>query len=202
MVDSILVKLENEEESRNLAPPFGILFLADRLEKAGFSVRLVHEVGTRDNVQAVVDWYGPVDITQGPVLFTDDPCQIGLEMLNAKYGGEETQYFYWTLAWSTFLGGSLGKSEILEKAQLATPIKYIDIGDPPVLIIHGLEDHSVPVSQSELLYQVLLEIGVEVILKRVPGFGHAYLTPENQVAPELLEPTLEFLRYHLNLESP
>lgn len=55
MVDSILVKLENEEESRNLAPPFGILFLADCLEKAGFSVRLMHEVGTRDNVQAVVE---------------------------------------------------------------------------------------------------------------------------------------------------
>ena len=55
MVDVILVKLENEEESRNLAPPYGILYLADCLEREGFSVRLVHEVGTRDNVQAVVD---------------------------------------------------------------------------------------------------------------------------------------------------
>jgi anaerobic magnesium-protoporphyrin IX monomethyl ester cyclase len=55
LADIILVKLENEEESRNLAPPFGILFLADCLEKAGFSVQLVHEVGTRDKVQSVVD---------------------------------------------------------------------------------------------------------------------------------------------------
>jgi radical SAM superfamily enzyme YgiQ (UPF0313 family) len=55
LADIVLVKLENEEESHNLAPPFGILFLADCLEKAGFSVQLVHEIGTRDNVQAVVD---------------------------------------------------------------------------------------------------------------------------------------------------
>jgi anaerobic magnesium-protoporphyrin IX monomethyl ester cyclase len=55
LVDVVLVKLENEEESAKLAAPFGILFLADCLEKAGFSVRLLHEVGTRDNIQATVD---------------------------------------------------------------------------------------------------------------------------------------------------
>jgi radical SAM superfamily enzyme YgiQ (UPF0313 family) len=55
LTDIILVKLENEEESHNLAPPYGILYLADCLERAGFSVRLVHEVGTRGRVQAVVE---------------------------------------------------------------------------------------------------------------------------------------------------
>jgi anaerobic magnesium-protoporphyrin IX monomethyl ester cyclase len=58
MVDAVLVKMETvgtEASSRGLNPPFGILYLADALEKAGFSVRLVHEEGTRANIQALVD---------------------------------------------------------------------------------------------------------------------------------------------------
>jgi radical SAM superfamily enzyme YgiQ (UPF0313 family) len=70
LVDVILVKLENEEESRNLAPPFGILFLADCLEKAGFGVRLVHKVGTKDNVQRVVD-----------LVLAENPLFVGFSTL-------------------------------------------------------------------------------------------------------------------------
>ena len=55
MIDILLVKLENEEESRNLAPPYGILFLGDRLEKADFNIQLIHEVGTKENIQTVVE---------------------------------------------------------------------------------------------------------------------------------------------------
>jgi anaerobic magnesium-protoporphyrin IX monomethyl ester cyclase len=58
MVDVILVKLESvgsETDVRGFHPPFGILYLADVLEKAGFSLRLVHEEGTKSNIQALVD---------------------------------------------------------------------------------------------------------------------------------------------------
>lgn len=64
-------------------------------------------LGVSDAVQAVADWYGPVDVTQGPVVFQDNPCTTPLETLIKNYGGEETPYYYWTLAWGTFLGGSL-----------------------------------------------------------------------------------------------
>ena len=55
MVDVILAKLDNEEEEYRMAPPFGILYLADALEKAGFTVRVFHELGTEADIQTLVD---------------------------------------------------------------------------------------------------------------------------------------------------
>lgn len=55
MVDVVLAKLDNEEEGQILAPPFGILYLADTLEKAGFSVRLFHELGKENDIKALVE---------------------------------------------------------------------------------------------------------------------------------------------------
>jgi radical SAM superfamily enzyme YgiQ (UPF0313 family) len=55
MTDVILAKLDNEEAEYRLAPPFGILYLADALEKAGFGVELVHEIGTEADIQALLE---------------------------------------------------------------------------------------------------------------------------------------------------
>jgi radical SAM superfamily enzyme YgiQ (UPF0313 family) len=57
MTDVILAKLETREsevERHKFSAPFGILFLADALEKAGFTVRLMHEEGSKANIQALV----------------------------------------------------------------------------------------------------------------------------------------------------
>jgi anaerobic magnesium-protoporphyrin IX monomethyl ester cyclase len=54
MADVILAKLDGEQKEYLMAPPFGILYLADALEKAGFDVRLFHEEGTEADVQALV----------------------------------------------------------------------------------------------------------------------------------------------------
>lgn len=58
MADVILAKLETKEsevEKHNYACPFGVLYLADSLEKAGFSVRLLHEEGNNTSIQKLVD---------------------------------------------------------------------------------------------------------------------------------------------------
>ncbi len=147
-------------------------------------------------VQAVVDWYGPVDVTQGPVVFEDDACTTPWDTLVGTYGGEETPYFYWTLAWSTFLGGSLADPEVLERARMASPLTYVDAGDPPFLILHGEADDMVPIEQSERLAEALRRAGVEVTFIRLPNAGHHFGSPE-EVLPEFLEPTLAFLDRHL-----
>ncbi|MEJ2211309.1 MAG: radical SAM protein [Anaerolineae bacterium] len=54
MVDVILAKLDNEVTEYLMAPPFGILYLADALEKAGFGVRLFHQGGSQADIQALV----------------------------------------------------------------------------------------------------------------------------------------------------
>ena len=64
MADVVLVKFEPENEIHGFAPPFGILFLADALEKAGFTVRLIHEVGSRSIIARLVE-----DVVRDKPLF-------------------------------------------------------------------------------------------------------------------------------------
>lgn len=55
MTDVILAKLEGEGDIAKMAPPFGILYLADALEKDGLSVKLIHEVGNEANIEALTE---------------------------------------------------------------------------------------------------------------------------------------------------
>lgn len=54
MVDVILTKFESDYETHKFAPPFGILYLADSLEKAGVKVKLIHEPGSKENIQKLI----------------------------------------------------------------------------------------------------------------------------------------------------
>jgi radical SAM superfamily enzyme YgiQ (UPF0313 family) len=57
MADIILVKLEkvgSETDVRGIHPPFSILYLADALEKAEFSVKIIHEEATKANIQKLM----------------------------------------------------------------------------------------------------------------------------------------------------
>ena len=153
--------------------------------------------GASSAVQAVVDWYGPVDITQGPMVFEDDPCVTNFGTLSETYGGEDVPYFYWTYAWGVFLGGSLTDPITLEQAARATPLTYVDANDPPFLVMHGETDGMVPIEQSELLVNALEAAGVEVTFIRLPTLGHGYWGPDEEVLSDFLTPTLQFLDTHL-----
>jgi len=70
MVDVILAKLDSEEKEYRMAPPFGILYLAGALEKAGYSVRLFHEVGTEADIETLVE-----------LVSTEKPLLVGFSTL-------------------------------------------------------------------------------------------------------------------------
>ncbi len=57
-------------------------------------------------------------------------------------------------------------------ASAASPVTYADAGDPPFMIMHGVNDASVPWSQSQRLYDVLTAAGVPATLRLAPGLGH------------------------------
>jgi len=65
-----------------------------------------------------------------------------------------------------------------ELAQQANPIAYIDSNDPPVRLEHGTADCVVPLQQSQLLYEALLDADVPVIYRPLAGFGHTYHVTE------------------------
>jgi acetyl esterase/lipase len=106
-------------------------------------------------VQAVCDMSGPSDILQfyeAVSKSTDGSAR------RAKSAIEQ------------FLGGSVEQNRA--KAIAASPITYVSKDDAAFLIIHGENDMSIPVSQSEAFSDKLKAAGVDATLEIAKGRGH------------------------------
>ena len=120
-------------------------------------------------VQAVVDLFGPTDFLQ----------------MNGRHGGPDSPE-------AKLLGGPV--SEHKDLAKQANPITYISSSTPPFLILHGVEDKTVPIGQSELLAAALKKAGVDVNFLRIEGAGHG--GPQFH-STERLQTIVEFFDKHL-----
>ena len=117
-------------------------------------------------VQAVVDWFGPTDLTMMARQAPPD-SQMDHDAADAPE--------------ALLIGGPVQQNK--EKAARANPITYVSKDDPPVLIMHGDKDNLVPFGQSELLDKALKAAGVEVTFVPVPNNGHGgpgFSTPVNR----------------------
>lgn len=103
-------------------------------------------------VQAVCDYYGPTDFK----VFVTTP---GFER-HADAASAE----------SLLIGGLV--MDNLEKAARLNPITYVGKDDPAFLIVHGDEDKTVPLNQSQMLFEALKKAGVNVHLHIIKGAGH------------------------------
>lgn len=67
-----------------------------------------------------------------------------------------------------------GPEETLEeRMRQASPATYVSAEAPPLLLIHGTEDRTVPVSQSDDLVKALRQAGAkDVTYMRIEGAGH------------------------------
>ena len=105
-----------------------------------------------------MDWFGPTDFSN----------------LNARLEAANSPV-------SRLLGGPVGENK--EKAAAASPVTYVSKDDPPFLIMHGDQDRTVPIAQSEELAEALKKAGVEVRLITLEGAAHGgpqFQTPENR----------------------
>lgn len=84
-----------------------------------------------------------------------------------------------------------------ELLRLASPVDQVDPSDPPVLIIHGELDQTIPVEQAREFYRVLQENNVQSELIVVPGVGHSYIGENHQATSEAsnfgLQKTIDFI---------
>ncbi|MEK7467826.1 MAG: alpha/beta hydrolase [Planctomycetota bacterium] len=123
-------------------------------------------------VQAVCSWFGPADFTiVGSV--SRDPVAL-------------------------FLGGT--KAEKEEAYKLASPVTHASKDDPPVLMIHGDQDTTVKVEQSEVMLKALKGVGAPAELVVVKGAGHGWKAEGKSFEPgaaEILEMSLKFLEEKL-----
>jgi acetyl esterase/lipase len=110
-------------------------------------------------VQAVVDMFGPADLTD---LGDSAPFDRAIARL------------------------ALGGSPAVRRA--ASPLTYVPAarataGGPPFLILHGTDDHDMPPRHSQELARRLRAAGVPATLVLVHGAGHGLNTPSQQPAP-------------------
>lgn len=77
----------------------------------------------------------------------------------------------------------------------ASPLHWVDGDDPPFLLIHGLWDVRVPVTESESLAHALESAGVSVELMKLPRTDHRFILtdPDSPAAQESLSAAEAFL---------
>jgi acetyl esterase/lipase len=82
----------------------------------------------------------------------------------------------------------------------ASPITHVTGDDPPFLLIHGDRDELVPVDQSQLMYDRLVEANVPAQLVIVRNARHSMTAPDGSATPTLAEINQiiqDFLAQHL-----
>jgi len=122
-------------------------------------------MGVSAAVEAVVAFSTPADLT---VLQTESPLAAA--------------------AAAQFLGGS--PEQVPAEYVAASPIDHVSRQDPPMFLVHGLEDPLIPVSQSQQMAAALAAAGVRHRLVLVND-GHDLDFPAHY--SELIPQILEFL---------
>ena len=131
--------------------------LAALLGTSGGVAELEGRVGDHldqpSDVQAVCDWYGPTDLLR----MSESRCEIDHDAADSPQ--------------SQLLGGLVQQRRA--EAARANPITYLNAAAPPFLIMHGCNDRTVGILQSELLHAALTKAGVASEFIAVEGATHA-----------------------------
>ncbi|HUQ72294.1 MAG TPA: alpha/beta hydrolase [Planctomycetaceae bacterium] len=143
---------------------------------------VTHDDEVSADVQAVVDFGGPVD------FLTLDEQSSGENAVRHEE------------AWSPeslLVGGPIQERQ--ELVALANPLTYLstDRRPPPFLVVHSRHDTVVPIRQSDQLVQALRRVGTRVQYLRVREGWKI-----NILKPEMLDAVAEFLERHLKNGSP
>jgi acetyl esterase/lipase len=112
----------------------------------------VERVSSR--VQSIVAWFPPTDLI--------------------NWGAENGYTMIQKLRPSLFeeMFGTI--TDLPAQLKSISPIYFVTPDDPPLLLIHGDKDQTVPVQQSEIMKAKYEEAGLTVKLIVQPGGGHTY----------------------------
>ncbi len=134
-----------------------------------------------EGVDAVVDWYGPADLT----ALAEDAAATGRSITDP--GAADSRE-------ALLLGGRV--AERPDAARAASPVAHVHAGAPPFLLRHGTADRFVPARQSERLAEALRGVGVSVRLDLVEGADHMWLG-DPRAARTAFDDAVAFLAGHL-----
>jgi acetyl esterase/lipase len=108
-------------------------------------------------VQAVVNIYGPVDLRTWHVL-------PEAEAFAVQTFGKSSEALL-----ADFVGTPDRTAPLMAQA---SPVTYVNAGDPPILTFHGTKDPIVPFEQAKVLQAALEKAGVAQKLVPLEGGGH------------------------------
>lgn len=108
-------------------------------------------------VQGVVGWYPPTDFLRMDEQLGD----AGAFPHDAPNSPE-----------SLLVGGQITENEA--EVRRANPLTYVDPDDPPFLLMHGRDDAVVPYEQSEILFEALKDVCVDITFYELHELGHGF----------------------------
>ena len=127
--------------------------------------------GTSSGVQGIIDFFGPANLLT--ILNQSTPHGISVREPAMKI----------------LFGKSI--DEVKEIARQASPVFQTDPSDPPLLIVHGLQDNQVPVNQSIELMEAYKKNKLPVQIEYVTNGGHGGEVYNN---PAMMSLVNEFLK--------
>jgi acetyl esterase/lipase len=104
------------------------------------------------DVQAIVDLYGPTNLTTILTQSTPHGLKVRVPALDLLLGGQPDAQ--------------------AELARLASPVFHVDPSDPPLLMLHGDQDPQVPINQSHELEAKYEKAGRPVTFLVIHGAAH------------------------------
>jgi acetyl esterase/lipase len=114
--------------------------------------------GISTKVRAIVDRAGPADFSLLDTI-RHEAHELVYLFLGHEYDNREKE-------------GSPGGILTKEQVDAVSPLSYVSRGNPPVFIIHGTTDPTVPVQHSQVLEAALRKHGVECQSHYIEGGNH------------------------------
>jgi acetyl esterase/lipase len=135
---------------------------------AGAQIAALQAVRCRppDCVQALVGWFGPYDLA---AYVAENPP-----------GDSVRSYLRCPVEGCTAADLTAG-----------SPARRVDGGEPPTLLVHGVEDAQVRVSQSQRLAEAMRAVDRDVRVLLVPDVGHGLIGKDAETSRRALRLALE-----------
>lgn len=133
------------------------------------------------SVQAAIDIYGLSDLTK-----VGDDFSKAIQEAHASPSSPEAIFINGLSLFDK--GGSI--KDNINFVEKANPITYISKSTPPFLLMHGDKDSLVSPSQTEILFEALLENGVDAHRYIVKNANHA---DKYWYQPEIINIIIKFL---------